>query len=468
MSPRLLAAAAAALIAFAACPAVAAAHGLVGKQDLPIPKWLFGWAASLVLVLSFAALAVSWSTPRLQAVRDRLVTRLPRALDALCGAIGVALFAFLIYAGFAGLQSAQANIVPTFVYVVFWVGVPLVSALLGDVFRPFNPWRAVGRLVGWTTARLTREPMPPALDYPERLGRWPAAVGIFAFTWVELAFVGRDDPSKLAVLALVYAAVQLVGMSLYGVRRWSERADPFGVYFSLFARLSPLHGRRDGLYARPPLSGAPPLTPLPGTVALLCVMIGTTSFDGFSLGGLWRPLASPLQDAFVALRVGQATALELTMTLGLLAGVAVVAAMYWLGIDGVRSVTGGSRRELAGSFVHTLIPIALAYVTAHYFGLLSYQGQAVAALASDPLGDGWDLFGTAGSSIDYNWISADGIWYVQIGAVIVGHVGGLILAHDRAIARWSDPRAALRSQYWMLAVMVGYTCLALWLLSGSA
>jgi len=131
-------------------------------------------------------------------------------------------------------------------------------------------------------------------------------------------------------------------------------------------------------------------------------------------------------------------------------------------------VTGGSRRELAGAFVHTLIPIALAYVTAHYFGLLSYQGQAVAALASDPLREGWDLFGTAGSTIDYNWISADGIWYVQIGAVIVGHVGGLILAHDRAIARWSDPRAALRSQYWMLAVMVGYTCLALWLLSGSA
>ena len=156
------------------------------------------------------------------------------------------------------------------------------------------------------------------------------------------------------------------------------------------------------------------------------------------------------------------------MAVGILAGVGVIAALYWLGIDGMHSATGRDRRELANAFVHTLIPISLAYVIAHYFGLLSYQGQAIAYLISDPLGTGDDLFGTADKTIDYGWISATAIWYIQVGALVTGHVCGLILAHDRAVARWSDPKTAMRSQYWMLGVMVCFTCLALWLLSGSA
>src|SRR5215218_55047 len=183
-----------ALAVVALLPASAAAHGLVGKQDLPIPKWLFAWAASAVLILSFAGLAVAWPTPRLQSLRERLIARLPRVLELLCGTTGVALFGLLVYTGLAGAQSAQANALPTFVFVVFWVALPIASLLFGDVFRAFNPWRALGRL-----------------------GRWPAALGILAFTWVELAFVDGDDPSSLATLALVYAVIQLGAMALYGV-----------------------------------------------------------------------------------------------------------------------------------------------------------------------------------------------------------------------------------------------------------
>ena len=451
-----------------AIPATASAHGLVGKQDLPIPRWLFAWAAAIVLVVSFAGLAVLWPRPRLQSVRERQLVRLPLIVDALCGLLGVAAFAFLIYAGLAGEQDPQRNILPTSVYVLLWVGLPVASLLAGDVFRAFNPWRAIARLVGWVTARLRRGDPPDPLPYPERLGYWPAALGLLAFTWVELAYVNRDEPSALAILALAYAGVQLVGMSLYGVRAWCDRADAFGVYFGLFARLSPFRGHGGRLSLRVPLGGAPPLPTLPGVVALLCVMIGSTSFDGFSLGGAWRPLGNGLRDAAVGLGASEPVALELSMTIGLLGGVVVVAALYWLGIEGVRGVTGGRARELARTFAHTLIPIALAYVIAHYFGLLSYQGQAIVYLASDPLGDGSDLFGTATRGIDYGWTSATTIWYVQVAMLVTGHVCGLILAHDRAIACWSDPRVALRSQYWMLAVMVCFTCLALWLLSGSA
>jgi hypothetical protein len=130
--------------------------------------------------------------------------------------------------------------------------------------------------------------------------------------------------------------------------------------------------------------------------------------------------------------------------------------------------TGHETTELARRFVHSLVPIALAYVVAHYFSLLAYQGEAVAYLASDPLGDGSDLFGTAGQTVDYTVITATGIWYVQVAALVVGHVAGLTLAHDRALVVYDRVRDATRSQYWMLAVMVGFTSLGLWLLSASA
>jgi hypothetical protein len=470
MRRRLIVAGAAVAGGALALPAAAAAHGLVGKQDLPIPRWLFAWGAAMVLVLSFVALATLWPRPRLQALRERVVWRVPAALDVLCGAIGVAIFAVVVYAGLAGSQSPQENLAPTFVYVVFWVGIPFASLLLGDVFRAVNPWRAVARAVAWVVSRVAGAgALPEPLEYPRRLGRWPAAIGILAFAWLELVSVHRDDPSLLATLALAYAAIQLVGMSLYGIDAWLRNADPFGVWFGLIARLAPLRWRDRALAVRRPLEGLPALDPRPGTVALVCVAIGTTTFDGLSQGRLWNDVAPDLQQRFIDLGLSAQGALQAAFTVGLLVAVAAVATLYRLGVAGMRTVgEGHDARELARLFVHTLVPIALAYVVAHYFSLLGYQGQAVAYLVSDPLGNGSDLFGTASSTIDYGWISATGIWYVQVGALVVGHVAGLVLAHDRALALYRDPRAAIRSQYWMLTVMVAFTSLGLWLLSAAA
>ena len=161
------------------------AHGIVGRTDLPIPEWLFGWAAAIVLVVSFVALAVLWNEPRL----TRGFVPLPalsRVLDSwpvqlLCGAIGVFLLGVTIWAGFEGTQTTQANIAPTFVLVIFWVGLVGLSILLGNVFRPFNPWRALGRGVSWIARTAARAPMPAPLSYPERLGHWPAAIGVFLY-----------------------------------------------------------------------------------------------------------------------------------------------------------------------------------------------------------------------------------------------------------------------------------------------
>jgi hypothetical protein len=121
--------------------------------------------------------------------------------------------------------------------------------------------------------------------------------------------------------------------------------------------------------------------------------------------------------------------------------------------------------ELRRAFVHTLVPIAAAYVAAHYVTFLIYEGQSVLYLASDPFGHGWDLLGTASRGIDYGLLGTDAAWYLQVGFVVAGHVAALTLAHDRALALYRDARLALRSQYWMLAVMVGFTSLALWLLA---
>jgi len=380
----------------------------------------------------------------------------------IAGALGIAAFGFIVYAGFAGTQAATANIEPTVIYVMFWVAIPFLSAVFGDVFAAFNPWRAIARGVAFVAGRVTRGRLPEPMAYPAWLGRWPAAIGILCFAWVELVYVNRDDPSTLAILALLYAATQLVGMSLYGIEPWTRNADAFGVLFGLFAALAPIT-RRDGvLYLRPPVLGATQLEARRGTTAVLLAAIGATAFDGAQGGPLFNNTVPHLQDAFEALGFSTGTALELGFVVGLFVVCGVVSLIWFLGVAGMPRVNG---KRPGRAFVHTLVPILAAYVVAHYFSLLAYNGQDLARLASDPLGDGSDLFGTAGSTIDYGVVSATAIWYVQVGALIAGHVSGLVLAHDRALSVYGGHREASRSQVVMLVVMVVFTVLGLWLLS---
>jgi hypothetical protein len=448
------------------------AHGFTIRSDLPIPEWLFGWGATMVLIASFVALAVLWPEPKLQeegwrplrAAAGRVITSRP--VEILCGAIGVSLLGVVVWSGFDGTQTPTANFAPTFVYVIFWVGLVPVSVLFGDVFRAFNPWRAIGRSVAWVAKTAAGGDLPPPLSYPERLGRWPAAAGILGFAFLELVVSGHAQPDTVATATLVYSAITFVALALYGVDAWIDRGEAFSVYFNLFSRASPFErrGRRIGL--RRPLSGLPALHSEPGTVALLAVMIGSVTFDGAAEAPLWTGIAPDLADRFRSLGLSPEHALEAAFAVGLIAAVALIYGLYRLGVAGARTVGGGlTTRRIASAFVHSLVPIAFAYVAAHYLTLLLYQGQAIAFLASDPLGDGSDYFGTAGRAIDYGVIGATATWYWQVGFVITGHVAGLTLAHDRALALYDRARLAVRSQYWMLAVMVGFTSLALWLLS---
>ncbi len=163
-------------------PAGALAHGLVGRQDLPIPRWLFAWGAAVVLVASFVALAVALGAAAARSRSPRSASSASRRRSRCSPAsLGVAAFGVVVYAGLAGTQTPTANLAPTVVYVLFWVGIPVLSLLLGDVFQAFNPWRAIARAVGWVATRVAgRDALPEPMPYPERLGRWPAAVGLLA------------------------------------------------------------------------------------------------------------------------------------------------------------------------------------------------------------------------------------------------------------------------------------------------
>jgi hypothetical protein len=448
------------------------AHGLVARSDLPIPEWLFGWAAAMVLVVSFVALAILWPEPRLERERWR---PLPggigsllgsRVVEGLCGTIGALLLGVVVYAGLRGAQSPTANFAPTFIYVIFWLGLLPASILLGDVFKAFNPWRAIGRAVGGIAGMAARGDLPAPLRYPERLGHWPAAAGIFLFAVMELVAANGDRPENLAIATLVYSALTFVAMALYGIETWISRGEAFSVYFNLFSRISPIETRDRVVGLRRPLSGLPALRPMAGTVPLLAVMIGSVTFDGASEAPIWTGIAPDIASFFQDVGLSPQNALELTFLIGLTVTILLVYGFYRLGVLGAKSVGGGfSALRLARGFVHSLVPIAFAYVAAHYLTLLLFQGQSIAFLASDPLGDGSNLFGTADSQIDYTVIGANATWYWQVGFVVVGHVAALTLAHDRALALYDEAKLAVRSQYWMLAVMVGFTSLALWLLS---
>ena len=467
----LVAAGSAAALVF---PDAASAHALVGRKDLPVPAWLFAWGASLVLIISFALLSVAWTSARLQREEWRPVPRwlsraaLNPAMEVLCGLIGVGLLVLVLYAGFRGISDPTQNFAIVFVFYTFWLGLVLLSVLLGDIFRAFNPWRAIGRLVSGGFRLIAGQSAPAPFSYPDRLGWWPAVLGALLFVWLELIAGAGVSPSPhdIAVATVIYSAVTFACMALFGVEEWTGRGETFGAYFGMFARLGPFEVRRGELGVRKFLTGAPQWAAVPGAAALVLASIAVTSFDGAQEGAL----SGAVQWTFERcsdLGLSLPDSLRVADTIWLLVVFAGVWLLYWLGIQGMHTVRGSPPvRELTRSFAHTLIPIALAYLVAHYFSAFLYQEQAqFTYILSDPLGRGSDLFGTAGGGINYGIVGSNTVWYVQVAALVIGHVTALTLAHDRALGVYDNVRNASRSQYFMLAVMVGFTCFGLFLLS---
>ena len=405
--------------------------------------------------------------PQLQSEHRKRLFVMPAALAHLASMVGLALFACSTAASTARRCGGQLD--PTFIYVIFWVGFPLASVIFGDIFQACarGAVSAAGPLAG-PQHRATNV-CKGAVALPRASGHVARDAVIVGFAWMELVYIfpDRDQPSTLAALSLAYFLAMLAGMALFGVEDWSEQADGFGACFNLLSRMSVLCQDEHGV-----AQIAPPLERVARHADSRRHDRARVRRDRHHHlrrllnGEIWRTNEPSLQSLVADLGFNQTPALELTYSVGLVLCVLLVAGIYRLGIVGVHSVsTRFDMPELSRTFAHTLVPIGFAYVLAHYFSLLIWQGQAIGALASDPLGNGANYFGTSASTIDYTIISYAAIWYVQVAALVSGHVGGLALAHDRALSIYPNQEQAIRSQYWMLAVMVAFTSFGLWLLS---
>jgi len=446
------------------------AHGIGSVQDLPIPAWMFYWGAVVVLVVSFVLLGALWRRPVL-AAREH-----GRALGATLSAavlgparvvfqvVAVVLFALVWAAALFGDTDPFRNLAPTWVYVIFWLGLPLLSVVLGNVWRALSPWRAIADAFVWIRERGGGEARPLS-EYPEGLGRWPGAVALFAFVTLELAYSDPASPRALAFAVALYTYIALFGMAAFGRDTWERTGEAFAVLFGLLARMAPLHVEGGRIRLRWPLTGLAGAERMPGTVAFIAVMLGSVLFDGYSRTTRWQDLIADLEAPYVTDRPGLG---ELLVTLasigGLLAGVLLVALAYE-GACALARLSVNAPRSLVPDFLRSLLPIAFVYVVAHYVSLFLVQGQFAIPLLSDPLGRGWDLLGTADVVPDLTVISPNTTWYVQVGALVGGHVAGLAVAHDRAVTIFADKRDALRSQYALLLLMVLYTVSGLWVLS---
>jgi hypothetical protein len=449
------------------------AHGIGGFRDLPVPESFFFTTAAIVLVVSFILLGALWRRPVLEAHAEGRplpswlsAVLFSRVLRVVLQTVAAALLVLTLSTALFGTTIPLLNFAPTFVYVVFWLGVPLLSVVLGNVWTVLSPWRAIAGAAVWVLEQGGKEARP-VLDWTGRWGRYPAAGALFAFVALELAKPSPDYPRTLGVAIALYSYWALAGMAVYGRDVWTRYGEGFAVAFGLLARMAPFAAVDGRVVVRWPFTGLGGAEHVRGTLVFVAVMLGSTSFDGFSRTSKWQNLVGNVR---ADLAESSVRVVDLAVTFVNVAGLAVfvaaVVVTYFAAVWSARALVRADR-TLVPDFVLPLVPIAAAYMVAHYFSLFMIQGQFIIQLISDPFGKGWDLFGTADFGPNITIVSPETVWYVQVAALVVGHVAGLAIAHDRAVALFDDRRQALRSQYPLLALMVLYTVGGLWLLSQS-
>jgi hypothetical protein len=323
--------------------------------------------------------------------------------------------------------------------------------------------------------------------YPHRLGAWPAVILFFGFAWAELIWRNKDVPPYLAYAVMAYAIVTWIAMCLYGRAAWLANGEAFSVAFGVLARFAPLGVRDEGsrhLELRPYGAGLVTGEPVRFSyLVFVLLMLATVTFDGFQETPLmqridtavqgWRPAAVLLFHLSEWGLDEQQSVHTVTLALFPLLFVAVFRLTCGAMLRMVRASTRGTpvastrptARGIACDFVLTLVPIAVAYHLSHYFSLLLTAGQFIIPLASDPFGFGWNLFGTAGYKVDLAIVSPYVFWYSAVTIIVAGHVIAVLLAHFAAVRTFGSGRPALASQLPMMALMVAYTTLSLWILA---
>jgi polyferredoxin len=475
----------------------ALAHGFGPTYDIPIPLWLYLYGAAAAVVLAFVPLALysrktpdadsAYRYPRFDLFGIRWLRRLLTSRLLLGGlrVLSVFLFFVVVISGLVGLQSGF-NIAPTFVWITWWVGFSFLTALVGNLWPLVNPWKILFDWAEGLARRLgLRDKLELGEPYPGALGIWPAVGLYLAFVWFENVFSGSYVPRNIAFFALGYSLITLYAMAFFGKETWLRHGEAFSVYFGLLGRFAPTEvrvktpsvcldcdacepGRCVNCYAcfrradpderelnlRPPAVGLRlPEKALPGGAAFVILVLAGVTFDGLLETPLW-------------LEIVRLT--PVTQTLGVILLPLLFFGIY-LGFVELSRIFGGGGgtgfRQFAAAYAFSLVPIAIAYQMAHYYTYLLIQGQMIFSLISDPLGWGWNFFGTASFDPRYGIIGASFVWYSQVALIVVGHVIAVYLAHSISLRLLRDPGRAFRSQLPMLVLMVLYTITSLWILA---
>ncbi len=459
-------------------PGIAQAHSFGVIYTLPVPFWLYAWSASAALVVSFAIVGLFATQPASvlpTATEDEAPIReLPRWLLPILKTGSLVLLALCIVCGLLGTANPYGNFNMTFFWIMFVLGFAYLTALIGDVYERISPFktmarglaRALGRESGW-------------LSYPLMLGYTPALLFYAGFLWLEL--FGGGSPQRLSWALLIYSGCTLLGTMLFGARDWLRYGEFFAVWLRLIARMAPLafvdeHGTR--FRWRWPFSGLRAGRQEHWTLLLFVLfMLSSTAFDGLHDTKVWVELywvtlyrellgswygSNPFA-AFPSMR-----ALYQHWQLGwLLLSPWLYFAFYLAAIAVMKKLLRGSHSvmTLAMTFAPSLLPIVLVYHLSHYFTLIQTQGIKIIALASDPLGKGWNLFGTAGWFRRIFVPDSGLVWHLQVALILIGHIVSVYLAHLIALDLLRHRRAATLSQLPMLALMVAFTVAGLWILS---
>jgi len=480
------------------------AHGIGVRSDLPLPLWLFTNSAVAALVISFLLLGFLWKKPQLLKASNgwgqqaefwsTASTYLAKAMIIVLRISGLVLFGVVLYAALFSPLGGGASIAPVVVFVIFWVGLQVLSGVLGNIWRFLSPWETIAAAAAWVKRKPHRQGEAKAASNesgwgvrgsgaggsktarsrllrntgPYNTGGWLAVLGVAAFLWLELAHPEPGDTRLLGWGILIYTVLIFWGGAWFG-KAWVERNEGFGKLFRCIGGMGVCHRDKNSrVRLRFPLTGLSKLEMTPASTALVLLVLGSTTFDGISGTRWWGDL---LRGQTGWERVPFSTlgliGSVLAVTLGYL--LAVGAAVWLTSQSNTAQQSAGGRSfvsqtlDLAVRFSHSLVPLLLAYSIAHYFSLLVFEGQDFVALISDPFGNGWDLFGTAHFTINYRLVSTETIAWVQSMSIVVGHISGVIVAHDRALELFS-PKQALRSQVPLLMAMIGYTLVGLLIL----
>ena len=454
---------------------VAASNAAVGLSDaagdaLAVPRWLY--VATGGAAIGASALLAGFVTDRgfvasIHGWRHDLGggDRIRRVAGAAAGVVGAVLVALVVYRGFVGPQVSTVNFAVIVTFAGGRAGLTMAAYLAGNVWPAVNPLRALDRVPTGVVA------------YPDRLGRWPALVGILLLVWVETTAGVTRRPEVLAAAVAGYLAVAAAGSVLVGADAWLRNADPVATAFRFYGRVAPLSWNRGRLTASiPGMRLVPPVAPDGANIESEAA---SPSTDGGTAGD--DRLVSGLDDVAIAVALvweltfsGFVTTAQGATVVRAVAAVGVpplaVYAVLFVGGFGVfyaaflaaarvatrRIRTTRSPRTLAVAFAPSLLIIAAGYHLAHYFGFFVSLSPSLATALSAPLSAPANPVVLTLPA----WVSA-----LNIVFVLGGHLVAIWVAHSTAYRLFPSRLQAIRSQYPFVVVMIAYTAASLWLIS---